>query len=193
MTEGTAGVVLRPIVVADLQRLAVLEVELFGAGAWSAGMLADELAGPGRWYVAAVDATDPAGTAEPADPRDPAELDDPPGSGVPAGARLIGYAGSWYDGDDVQVMTIGVTGTAQGRGIGGMLLGALLDRARRIGAGFAFLEVRVDNAPALALYERFGFERIGRRRRYYQPEDVDAWTMRVALTGRPATEERDHG
>ena len=178
MTEGAAGFVLRPIVPADLPRLAVLEVELFGAGAWSAAMLADELTGPGRWYVAAVAASDPAGPADPDDP---------------AGARLIGYAGTWYDGDDVQVMTIGVAGEAQGRGVGGLLLGALLDHARRIGARSAFLEVRVDNAPALALYERFGFERIGRRRRYYQPEDVDAWTMRVALTGGPATEERNDG
>ena len=90
-------------------------------------------------------------------------------------------------------MTIGVAGDAQGRGVGGMLLGALLDHARRIGATAAFLEVRVDNAPALALYERFGFERIGRRRRYYQPEDVDAWTMRVALAGAPDAEEGMHG
>ena len=180
MTEGAAGVALRPVVAADLPRLAQLEIELFGAGAWSAAMLADELAGPGRWYVAAVldlDAREP-GAPEPRD------LDARP---------LVGYAGTWYDGEDVQVMTVGVAGDAQGRGIGGLLLGALLDHARRIGARSAFLEVRVDNVPALALYERFGFERIGRRRRYYQPEDVDAWTMRVALTSAPHAEERIHG
>ena len=190
MTEGAAGFVLRPIVTTDLPRLAVLEVELFGAGAWSAGMLADELAGPGRWYVAAVHDPRPAG---PADISGPADSPDTADSPDPDGAQLIGYAGTWYDGDDVQVMTIGVAGEVQGRGVGGMLLGALLDHARRIGARSAFLEVRVDNAPALSLYERFGFERIGRRRRYYQPEDVDAWTMRVALASAPATEEREDG
>lgn len=195
MTEGAAGVVLRPIVTTDLPRLAELEIELFGAGAWSAAMLADELAGPGRWYVAAVpDPADPAGPRGPADPSGPDASDSDAADPRDLGARpLIGYAGTWYDGEDVQVMTIGVAGDAQGRGIGGMLLGALLDHARRIGATSAFLEVRVDNTPALALYERFGFERIGRRRRYYQPEDVDAWTMRVALASAPDAEERIDG
>ena len=43
------------------------------------------------------------------------------------------------------------------------------------------LEVRVDNEPALALYAKYGFEQIGLRKRYYQPEDVDAYTMRLVL------------
>lgn len=43
------------------------------------------------------------------------------------------------------------------------------------------LEVRVDNDPALALYRRFGFARMGLRRRYYQPENVDAYTMSLDL------------
>jgi hypothetical protein len=40
------------------------------------------------------------------------------------------------------------------------------------------LEVRADNAGAIALYERFGFERISVRRGYY-PGGVDAWVMRL--------------
>ncbi len=68
---------------------------------------------------------------------------------------------------------------AQGRGIGGVLLGALVGRAAREGATSVLLEVRADNATAIALYERHGFERIAVRRRYYQPEDVDAHVMRL--------------
>ena len=48
------------------------------------------------------------------------------------------------------------------------------------------LEVRVDNDPALALYQRFGFERMGLRKRYYQPEGIDAYTMSLDLKPRVA-------
>lgn len=149
---------LRPLAPADLDDLEAMEQALFGAGAWSRASLAEELDGPGRWYVGAEDA----GTGE-----------------------LVGYAGLWFDGWDAQVMTIGTRPDAQGRGVGRALLEALLGRARELRAGDVLLEVRVDNEPALRLYERAGFERFGRRRGYYQPENVDAWTMRLHL-GAPA-------
>ena len=47
------------------------------------------------------------------------------------------------------------------------------------------LEVRVDNTPALALYERFGFGQNGNcAKRYYQPEGIDAYTMSLDLEPR---------
>lgn len=147
----TADVLLRPLVAADLDALAEMERTLFGAGAWSRAALAEELDGPGRWYVGAQDR---------------------------ASGGLVGYAGLWFDGYDGQVMTVGTRPDAQGRGVGRLLLDALLDHARELRAGDVLLEVRVDNEPALRLYERAGFERFGRRKGYYQPENVDAWTMR---------------
>jgi len=152
-----AGPELRPLTPADLPVLDRLERELFGAAAWSPAMLAEELTGPDRWYVAAVQRAPLGGTT------------------------VVGYAGLWFDGDDAQVMTIGVAAAQQGRGTGGLLLRALVDRARALGAGSVLLEVRVDNEPALALYRRFGFVTLGRRRGYYQPENADAWTMRLDL------------
>ena len=62
------------------------------------------------------------------------------------------------------------------RPIGRALLSGLLDEAARRGAKSVFLEVRADNPPAQAMYERFGFERIGVRRRYYD-DGTDAYTM----------------
>jgi ribosomal-protein-alanine N-acetyltransferase len=43
------------------------------------------------------------------------------------------------------------------------------------------LEVRADNEPARRLYAARGFELVNVRRRYYQPGDVDAQVMRLAL------------
>ncbi|MFE5293664.1 ribosomal protein S18-alanine N-acetyltransferase [Isoptericola sp. NPDC056618] len=155
---------LRPLASADFDRVLQLERVLFGAGAWTYGMLADELAALGRWYV----------VAEPAGPDAVAVYGIGP-------KPVVGYAGLWFDGDVAQVMTIGVDPHYQRHGVGRALLEALVGRARKLKAEAVLLEVRVDNEPALALYERHGFERIGLRRRYYQPEDKDAFTMRLDL------------
>jgi ribosomal-protein-alanine N-acetyltransferase len=155
---------LRPLTSDDVPEVAALERELFGRSAWTPSMLREELGAPGRTYLAA-------------------ELDE---LDEPAGAPLAGYAGSWWDGDVVQVMTIGVREALQGRGVGRALLGAILAQAVDLGAGAVLLEVRVDNARAIELYERAGFVVLARRRRYYQPEDVDAWTMRLDLSARDA-------
>ena len=167
----SAGPEQRGMVPADVPQVAELERQLFGPSAWTEAMLAAELHAPGRWYLAAVEraAEVPDGAA---------------GGSVDGGTTdgtVVGYAGLWFDGDVCQVMTIGVAPVVQRQGVGTALLSALVDRSRELGASAVLLEVRVDNAPALALYERFGFEVLSRRRRYYQPEDVDAWTMRLAL------------
>ena len=78
---------------------------------------------------------------------------------------------------EAEVHTIGVDPRFQRRGIGRRLLRDLLARADELGAT-TFLEVRTDNAAAIALYAREGFEIVGVRRRYYRPSGADAYTMR---------------
>ena len=90
----------------------------------------------------------------------------------------------WYDGDDAEIMTIGVGRRFQRQGIAASLMEALIARAREQGAKRMLLEVRVDNTPALALYKRFGFAKMGLRKRYYQPEGIDAYTMSLDLEPR---------
>jgi len=153
VSAPAAGIEVRSLVAADLAALDRMERTLFGVSAWSRQMLADELVGPGRTYV---------------------------GATLPGGS-LVGYAGLWFDGRDAQVMTVATDPGHQGRGIGRRLLTTLLDHARAVGAESVLLEVRVDNDPALHLYESLGFRRLGRRRGYYQPENVDAWTMQLPL------------
>jgi len=151
-------VVVRSLVADDVDDLDRMEQDLFGAAAWSRASLAEEIVGPGRWYV---------------------------GAQRPDDGALVGYAGLWYDGDDAQVMTVAVDSTYQGHGVGRRLMTALVERALDEGATSVLLEVRVDNDPALHLYESMGFVRLGRRRRYYQPGDIDAWTMRLPLDPHP--------
>lgn len=154
MTAVPPDVVVRELVATDLPRLEVLERDLFGPAAWSPASLAEELVTDGRWYVGAVT----------------------PGTGL-----LVGYAGLWFDGEDAQVMTVAVDSQHQDRGIARTMLNRLVDHARELGADRVLLEVRVDNAPAIHLYESTGFERLGMRRAYYQPGNVDAWTMMLRL------------
>lgn len=70
---------------------------------------------------------------------------------------------------------------ARGRGIGAALLEAAAAAATARGSRALRLEVRTDNASAIALYERVGFQRIGSYLRYYQ-DGADAWRYEQALT-----------
>jgi ribosomal-protein-alanine N-acetyltransferase len=154
------GVTLRTMGEADLPAVLLLEEALFPEDSWSAEMLRAELADQPRTrhYVVAEE---------------------------PGGA-LIGYAGLAAAGDQADVQTIGVLPDRQGAGVGAALLTELLDEAARRGGEAVFLEVRADNDRARLLYERFGFERVGLRKRYYQPSGVDAIVMRRKLaTTRP--------
>ncbi len=85
---------------------------------------------------------------------------------------------------EAEILTIAVAPQARRRGIAQALMVAALGAARACGAETAFLEVGVDNAPAVALYEGLGFERAGLRRGYYdrgQAGHVDALVMRLDL------------
>jgi ribosomal-protein-alanine N-acetyltransferase len=72
-------------------------------------------------------------------------------------------------------MNIAVDPDARGRGIGSALLEELFSRGGH-DAGYT-LEVRTSNAPAIRLYERFGFHPAGMRTRYYADTGEDALIM----------------
>jgi ribosomal-protein-alanine N-acetyltransferase len=85
---------------------------------------------------------------------------------------------------EMEVLTIGVAPHLRRAGVGGALMAAVLGAARQAGAGEVFLEVAIDNAPAVGLYERLGFTRSGVRRGYYDRGAngrVDALVMRLDL------------
>jgi [ribosomal protein S18]-alanine N-acetyltransferase len=100
-----------------------------------------------------------------------------------SGGELVGYGGLFATRHTADVQTLAVAAHQQGGGLGALLLTALLDEAHRRGADEVLLEVRDDNAAATRLYTRFGFERIGVRRGYYQPGRIDAIVMRLRPGG----------
>ncbi|MFI8482877.1 ribosomal protein S18-alanine N-acetyltransferase [Pseudomonas sp. NPDC078700] len=69
--------------------------------------------------------------------------------------------------DEAHLLNITIKSENQGRGYGLRLLEFLMQRAMELKAGECFLEVRSSNQAAYRLYERYGFNEIGRRRDYY--------------------------
>jgi RimJ/RimL family protein N-acetyltransferase len=63
----------------------------------------------------------------------------------------------------------------RGRGVGTALLTEAVRRARAAGAHKIALQVWPDNAAAIALYERFGFQREGYPRRHYRRRSGELW------------------
>lgn len=96
-----------------------------------------------------------------------------------AGIRpaILGYGGFWLRHGEAHISTIAVQPNWRGRGIGELLLVAMLDRATELGAERATLEVRVSNVTAQNLYYKYGFQRMGLRRHYYRDSDEDALSM----------------
>lgn len=82
--------------------------------------------------------------------------------------------------DEAEVLTLAVIPAMRRRGVAATLLRQAMTEAVARGAGALFLEVSTRNAAAQALYRRFGFTEVGRRRRYY-PDGSDALVLRVEL------------
>ncbi|MBD2230264.1 ribosomal protein S18-alanine N-acetyltransferase [Phormidium tenue FACHB-1052] len=80
---------------------------------------------------------------------------------------LLGLGCYWAILDEAHITVLAVDPRYQRRGLGKWLLVNLLTDASERALTRATLEVRPSNSRALALYESFGFETLGRRRRYY--------------------------
>ena len=102
----------------------------------------------------------------------------PPGEEGPF-YRLLGSGGRFGVNITYEVQEVA-------RGIADALLDALCARAAALDLAFLTLEVRLSNAPAIALYRKHGFQTVGQRRNYYQKPDEDAllmtWFRREAET-----------
>jgi len=90
---------------------------------------------------------------------------------------IAGYGGLWKIVDETHISTIAVTPEFRGRGIGELLLIAMIDTSQELGTKLVTLEVRKSNETAQALYRKYRFEIVGERKRYYSDNGEDAWIM----------------
>lgn len=101
----------------------------------------------------------------------------------PSGA-LAGYFLVMLAVDEAHLLNISVRRDLHGKGIGRMQLDKVVEVAREKGMTSILLEVRPSNQRALAVYYRYGFQRIGVRKGYYPAANntrEDAIVMRFHL------------
>lgn len=96
---------------------------------------------------------------------------------------MVGYALLMRVLDEAHLLNISVAKTHQKKGLGRYLLAHMIAVAQRYQATNMFLEVRVSNTSAIALYESMGFCEMAIRRGYYPAHDgrEDAMLMGLAL------------
>ena len=138
---------LTPMTAEHIPQIAALERACF-SHPWSEDMLREEL-----WNDAAVIVA--------------AEGED---------GTVLGYAGLQTVLDEGYINTVAVDPRFRRQGVADELIAAFV-RFGRAKLAFLTLEVRASNAPAIALYEKHGFQEVGRRKDYYDDPKEDAILM----------------
>ncbi len=140
----------------DIATLVALDQRTLG-GLWSAEGYTREIDSPNSCLLMLVHSPQSSqGAAEEPSTLSMANLD-----------QMIGLGCYWAILDEAHITVLAVDPHYQRRGLGKWLLVNLLADAGERALTRATLEVRPSNSRALALYESFGFETLGRRRRYY--------------------------
>ncbi len=137
----------------DLPVFVSLDKELFPYSPWSTSQYKEEFSSPTRHFVVAVDAEQ----------------------------NIVGYAGVFAPGGaEADVLTVGVIPSQRGKGIAKALMALITDWAKKQGSIAMMLEVKVDNAEAIGLYQSLGYSQLNIRKDYFGA-GLDALVMRLEL------------
>lgn len=131
-----------------VSQIAALEEQFFSAP-WDENSIASELSNPLSCWLVAAD-----------------------------GDTVAGYVGSQTVLGESDMMNLAVQPDYQRQGIGERLVLALIERLREKDSHCLTLEVRASNIPAKKLYEKLGFQMVGKRKNYYQRPREDADILR---------------
>jgi len=147
---------IRRLTLPDLSAVMAIEPIAFGTHHWSQQSFENELSNSIGFYFAGVDRHSD---------------------------ELAGYSGFWLiSGEEAHITTLAVHPNFRRQYVGERLLINNILEARRRGARWMTLEVRVSNEKAQNLYYKYGFKSLGMRRNYYQDNSEDAlvlWTENI--------------
>jgi len=139
---------IRRLTVPDLSTVMAIEPIAFGSHHWSQQSFENELSNSIGHYFAGVDRNSD---------------------------ELAGYSGFWLiSGEEAHITTLAVHPDFRRQYVGERLLINNILEARRRGARWMTLEVRVSNESAQGLYYKYGFKALGTRKHYYQDNSEDA-------------------
>ena len=137
----------------DLPVFVSLDKELFPYSPWSSSQYKEEFSSPTRHFVVAIDEAH----------------------------NIIGYAGVFAPGGaEADVLTVGVVPAQRGKGVAKALMALITDWAKEQGSIAMMLEVKVDNAEAIGLYQSLGYSQLNIRKDYFGA-GLDALVMRLEL------------
>ena len=146
MTDNKMKVRIVPMTADHLDDIARLEQICFSRP-WSRRMLAEELENQCAAFLVALE---------------------------PGTDKVIGYAGLLVLADEGYITNVAVFPEYRRRGVAEQIIQVFCDFAQGNHLAFLTLEVRPSNAPAISLYNSFGFEEVGRRKNYYDLPREDA-------------------
>ena len=146
MTDNKMKVRIVPMTADHLDEVARLEQICFSRP-WSRRMLAEELENQCAAFLVALE---------------------------PGTDKVIGYAGLLVMADEGYITNVAVFPEYRRRGVAEQIIQVFCDFAQGNHLAFLTLEVRPSNAPAISLYNSFGFEEVGRRKNYYDLPREDA-------------------
>ena len=156
MNQEKISYTLQPMTAELIPAIAEIERECF-SHPWSENALQEELFNDTACFIAAVTET----------------------------GEVAGYAGLHCVLDEGYIDNVAVRDRYRRQGVAGELLGAFL-RFGKANLAFLTLEVRASNEPAIALYSKYGFEEVGRRKGYYDAPKEDAVLMTLNFEGNMA-------
>ena len=94
--------------------------------------------------------------------------------------NILGFAGIIINYDFTEISNIVVKKDFRNKGIGKILLEKIINESKKLKKDKIYLEVNEKNEIALGLYEKYNFEKVGKRKEYYNKKD-DAILMSLKI------------